>query len=207
MSFRYRSSVLGCQSVVAPAYVVSRPGGVSRVWGGSACGPSTLWRSEVVVLAVRHRSHLVVLWSWQVAVVAVSRAWRVWSLGVFVPWQRGWRWTPWQWSSLCGGRLQASPSAVLLVVFGAFECACAAKAERACVCVAFTGAGLLLVELVEGVPALLAAPLLLGVRGGSACGPSTLWRSEVAVLAMRRRSHLVVLWSRQFLLLWLVRDW
>ncbi|MQL89611.1 hypothetical protein Taro_022188 [Colocasia esculenta] len=35
------------------------------------------------------------------------------------------------------------------------------------------------------------------VRGGSACGPSTLWRSEVAVLAVRRRSHLVVLWSRQ----------
>ncbi|MQM04166.1 hypothetical protein Taro_036960 [Colocasia esculenta] len=36
-----------------------------------------------------------------------------------------------------------------------------------------------------------------GVRGGSACGPLTLWRSEVAVLAVRRRSHLVVRWSRQ----------
>ncbi|MQL81351.1 hypothetical protein Taro_013803 [Colocasia esculenta] len=31
-----------------------------------------------------------------------------------------------------GGRLQASPGAVLLVVFGAFKCACAAVAERAC---------------------------------------------------------------------------
>ncbi|MQL72169.1 hypothetical protein Taro_004499 [Colocasia esculenta] len=28
-----------------------------------------------------------------VAVVAVSRAWRVWSLGVFVTWWRSWRWT------------------------------------------------------------------------------------------------------------------
>ncbi|MQM10093.1 hypothetical protein Taro_042981 [Colocasia esculenta] len=47
---QFRSPVLGCQSVVAPASVVSRPGGVSRVPGGSACGPSTLWRSEVAVL-------------------------------------------------------------------------------------------------------------------------------------------------------------
>ncbi|MQL83696.1 hypothetical protein Taro_016191 [Colocasia esculenta] len=29
------------------------------------------------------------------------------------------------------------------------------------------------------------------VRSGSACGPSTLWRSEEAVLVVRRRSHLV----------------
>ncbi|MQM20832.1 hypothetical protein Taro_053860 [Colocasia esculenta] len=40
------SSRSGCQSVVAPVSVVSRPGGVSRVRGGSACGPSTLWRSS-----------------------------------------------------------------------------------------------------------------------------------------------------------------
>ncbi|MQL71606.1 hypothetical protein Taro_003907 [Colocasia esculenta] len=33
-----------------------------------------------------------------------------------------------------GGHLQASPGAVLLVVFGAFEHVCVAKAERACVC-------------------------------------------------------------------------
>ncbi|MQL68062.1 hypothetical protein Taro_000351, partial [Colocasia esculenta] len=46
-----------------------------------------------------------------------------------------------------------------------------------------------------------------GVRGGSTCGTSNLCRSEVAVLAVRRRSHLVVAWSRQFLLLWPVRDW
>ncbi|MQM04626.1 hypothetical protein Taro_037426, partial [Colocasia esculenta] len=44
------TSVLGCQSVVAPACVVSRPRGVSRVRSGSVCGPSTLWRSEVAVL-------------------------------------------------------------------------------------------------------------------------------------------------------------
>ncbi|MQM23795.1 hypothetical protein Taro_056865, partial [Colocasia esculenta] len=44
------ASVPGCQSVVAPACVVSRPRGVSRVRSGSACGPSTLWRSEVAVL-------------------------------------------------------------------------------------------------------------------------------------------------------------
>ncbi|MQL99972.1 hypothetical protein Taro_032701, partial [Colocasia esculenta] len=37
------------------------------------------------------------------------------------------------------------------------------------------------------------------VRGGSACGPSTLWRFKVAMLEVRRRSHLVVAWSRQFL--------
>ncbi|MQL83590.1 hypothetical protein Taro_016085 [Colocasia esculenta] len=50
-SSRYCSSVLGCQSVVAPACMASRPCGVPGVWGGSACGPSTLWRSEVAVLA------------------------------------------------------------------------------------------------------------------------------------------------------------
>ncbi|MQM03037.1 hypothetical protein Taro_035813 [Colocasia esculenta] len=44
VSARFRGSVLGCQSVVAPTCMASRPGGVSRVRGGSACGPSTLWR-------------------------------------------------------------------------------------------------------------------------------------------------------------------
>ncbi|MQM08819.1 hypothetical protein Taro_041676 [Colocasia esculenta] len=38
------------ESVVAPACMAFRPGGVSTVRGGSACGPSSLWRSEVVVL-------------------------------------------------------------------------------------------------------------------------------------------------------------
>ncbi|MQM08952.1 hypothetical protein Taro_041810 [Colocasia esculenta] len=238
VSSRFRSPALGCQSAVAPACVASRPCGVSRVRGGSACGPSTLWRSEVAVLVVRRRSHLVVVssrqmcrgllplrarlrwflreswtgnpyWalfarltpllpsargslSWelsvgrvaevavvscvvsnsesehylrirgwrydprdpwrgsersgrysgirarsllrlvcgfparfvrvpQVAVVAVPRAWQVWLLDMFMPWRRGWCWTHWQWSSLCGGRFQASPDVVLLVVFGAFE--------------------------------------------------------------------------------------
>ncbi|MQL96217.1 hypothetical protein Taro_028892 [Colocasia esculenta] len=41
--------VLGCQFVVAPVCVASRPRCVSEGWGGSACGPSTLWRSEVAV--------------------------------------------------------------------------------------------------------------------------------------------------------------
>ncbi|MQM10017.1 hypothetical protein Taro_042908 [Colocasia esculenta] len=47
----FRGPVLGCQSVVAPACVISWPCGMSTVRGGSACGPSTLWRSEVAVLA------------------------------------------------------------------------------------------------------------------------------------------------------------
>ncbi|MQL74500.1 hypothetical protein Taro_006865 [Colocasia esculenta] len=34
-----------------------------------------------------------------------------------------------------------------------------------------------------------------GVQGGSACGLSTLWRSEVAVLVVRRPSHVLSLWS------------
>ncbi|MQM22532.1 hypothetical protein Taro_055585 [Colocasia esculenta] len=50
----------GGQSVVALACVASRPCGLSGVRGGSVCQPSTLWRSEVVVLVVRRRSHLVV---------------------------------------------------------------------------------------------------------------------------------------------------
>ncbi|MQM15615.1 hypothetical protein Taro_048562 [Colocasia esculenta] len=44
-------SVLGYQSIVAPTCMASRPCGVPEVRGGSACGPSTLWRSEVAVLA------------------------------------------------------------------------------------------------------------------------------------------------------------
>ncbi|MQL84388.1 hypothetical protein Taro_016889 [Colocasia esculenta] len=54
---RFRSPVLGCQSVVAPAGVVSRLGGVSRVRGGSNCGPSTSWRSEVAVLEIFRSVH------------------------------------------------------------------------------------------------------------------------------------------------------
>ncbi|MQM14371.1 hypothetical protein Taro_047301 [Colocasia esculenta] len=63
---RFRGPVLGCQSVVAPVCVASRPCGMSIVRGGSACGPSALWRFEVAMLAVRRRSHLVVAWSRQV---------------------------------------------------------------------------------------------------------------------------------------------
>ncbi|MQM10026.1 hypothetical protein Taro_042918 [Colocasia esculenta] len=63
VSSQFRSPVLGCQSVVAPACLASRPRAVSRVQGGSTCGPSTLWRSEVAVLVVRRLSHVVAQWS------------------------------------------------------------------------------------------------------------------------------------------------
>ncbi|MQM00769.1 hypothetical protein Taro_033510 [Colocasia esculenta] len=43
VSSRYRSSILGCQFVVALACMASRPCGVPGVRGGSACGPSTLY--------------------------------------------------------------------------------------------------------------------------------------------------------------------
>ncbi|MQM12772.1 hypothetical protein Taro_045691 [Colocasia esculenta] len=56
----------GGLSVVAPTRVASRSRGMSGVWGGYVCRPSTLWRSKVVVLVVRCRSHLVVAWSRQV---------------------------------------------------------------------------------------------------------------------------------------------
>ncbi|MQM06133.1 hypothetical protein Taro_038953 [Colocasia esculenta] len=46
------SPVLGRQSMVALARVTSGPRGMSGVGGGSVCRPSTLWRSEVVVLVV-----------------------------------------------------------------------------------------------------------------------------------------------------------
>ncbi|MQM10464.1 hypothetical protein Taro_043358 [Colocasia esculenta] len=99
---RFRGPVLGCQSMVALTCVVSQPCGMSTVRGGSACGPSTLWRFKEVVLVVRRRSHLVVAWSQQVrgfpasfvctlqcvAVVAALLTWRVWSLGVYVLWLR-----------------------------------------------------------------------------------------------------------------------
>ncbi|MQM08000.1 hypothetical protein Taro_040847 [Colocasia esculenta] len=47
---QFRSPVLGCQSVVAPTCMDSRPCSVSGVRSSSACGPSTLWRSEVAML-------------------------------------------------------------------------------------------------------------------------------------------------------------
>ncbi|MQL83748.1 hypothetical protein Taro_016242 [Colocasia esculenta] len=99
-----------------------------------------------------------------VAVVAVSRAWRAWSLGVFVSWWHGWRWTRWQWSSPYGGRLQASRGAVLLVIFGAFGCACVVKAEGACLWCGLhrcrNGALVVLVEVLPG-PACVASAVLL----------------------------------------------
>ncbi|MQL98378.1 hypothetical protein Taro_031088 [Colocasia esculenta] len=62
----------------------------------------------------------------------------------------------------------------------------------------------LLVERCDTCLWLLVGLVLAGcelwVRGGSAYGPSTLWRSEVAVLVVRHRSHLVIAWSR-----WLCR--
>ncbi|MQM20892.1 hypothetical protein Taro_053923 [Colocasia esculenta] len=63
VSSQFHSPILGCQSVVAPVCVASQPRGVSAVQGGSACGPSTLWRSEVAMLVVRRPSHMVARWS------------------------------------------------------------------------------------------------------------------------------------------------
>ncbi|MQM20306.1 hypothetical protein Taro_053323 [Colocasia esculenta] len=67
--------------MVAPVCVASRPRGVSGVRGGSVCRPSTLWRRA----ASLQDSCACCKW---VAAVVVSRVWRVWSLGVFMPWWR-----------------------------------------------------------------------------------------------------------------------
>ncbi|MQM00457.1 hypothetical protein Taro_033192 [Colocasia esculenta] len=68
VSSRYRGPVLGCQSVVVSACVASRLGSVSEVRGGSACRPSTLWRSEVAVLMSCVWPDLG-WWSWRCAVL------------------------------------------------------------------------------------------------------------------------------------------
>ncbi|MQM15352.1 hypothetical protein Taro_048296, partial [Colocasia esculenta] len=64
--------------MVAPARVASRPCGVSGILGGSVCRPSTLWRSEVAVLVVRCRSHLVVAWSRWESCVCHDLGWWSW---------------------------------------------------------------------------------------------------------------------------------
>ncbi|MQM16203.1 hypothetical protein Taro_049157 [Colocasia esculenta] len=79
-----------------------------------------------------------------------------------MPWWRGWRWTRWQWSSPYGGRLQASPGAVLLVVFGAFECVGVAMAERAYVWCGLHRCRFFVCGTSRSVPTMLAIPLLLG---------------------------------------------
>ncbi|MQL69238.1 hypothetical protein Taro_001527 [Colocasia esculenta] len=61
-----------------------------------------------------------------------------------------------------GGHLQASPGAVLLVVFGTFERVCITKAERACVWCGLHRCRVVVCGAGRSVPALLAAPLLLG---------------------------------------------
>ncbi|MQL81478.1 hypothetical protein Taro_013937, partial [Colocasia esculenta] len=43
--------------------LLARAFGGFRFSNASACGPSTLWRSEVVVLVVRCPSHMVAQWS------------------------------------------------------------------------------------------------------------------------------------------------
>ncbi|MQL93077.1 hypothetical protein Taro_025711 [Colocasia esculenta] len=73
MFLRFRGSVPWCLSVVAPVGVVPDLVCVQGL-GGSACGPSTWWRSEVAMLAVRRRSHLVVPWSRQFSVFGVPAA-------------------------------------------------------------------------------------------------------------------------------------
>ncbi|MQL75374.1 hypothetical protein Taro_007745 [Colocasia esculenta] len=132
---RFRGPVLECQSVVAPACVASRPCGMSMVRGGSTCGPSTLWKFEVAMLAYPAVgvprftafegsflfSEFLLLWPVRDCMViqrvhAMVAQLAVDSLVVVFPY---------------GGRLQTSPGAVLLVVFDAFDCLCIAKAERA----------------------------------------------------------------------------
>ncbi|MQM16284.1 hypothetical protein Taro_049240, partial [Colocasia esculenta] len=50
---------------------------------------------------------------------------------------------------------------------------------------------LLLAACGGGLVVLAVTEFLTWVKGGSACGPSNLWRFEVAVVVVRRRSHLV----------------
>ncbi|MQL81946.1 hypothetical protein Taro_014413 [Colocasia esculenta] len=124
-----------------------------------------------------------------VAAITVSLVWRVWSLGVFVPWWCGWRWTCWQWSSLYGGQLQASPGAVLLAVFGTFGCVCVAKAERACVwcglhrCrVVVCGTGLRYVVVLAGAFWRVFLERCLGGSGGGSPRTSLLFFLMVCVV-------------------------
>ncbi|MQL96445.1 hypothetical protein Taro_029119, partial [Colocasia esculenta] len=109
------------------------------VQGGSASGPSTLWRSEVAVLvACGFPARFVCMLQEGCSccyvscsasevtrcVRAVVARLAVDSLAVVFP---------------CGGHLQASPGAVLLIIFIAFGCVCVAMAERAYVCLPLTG--------------------------------------------------------------------
>ncbi|MQM03890.1 hypothetical protein Taro_036683 [Colocasia esculenta] len=86
MFLQFRGSMSWCLSVVASVGVVPNLVRVQGL-GGSACGPSTRWRSDVAVLAVRRRSHLVVLWSRQFPIFGVpaalaARGSSSWELGV-----------------------------------------------------------------------------------------------------------------------------
>ncbi|MQM02190.1 hypothetical protein Taro_034954 [Colocasia esculenta] len=97
---------------------------------------------------------------------------------VFVPWWRGLWWTRWQWSSvwrtLAGKSRCSAPSRLRRI------CVCVPLRQRESTCwVAFSGAGLLPVEPMEGVFALLAARLLLGCS----------WSSSLLVLAEVRFPH------------------
>ncbi|MQM07841.1 hypothetical protein Taro_040688, partial [Colocasia esculenta] len=180
----------------AGAKLASRGSGWVR--GGSACGPLTLWRSEVAVL-VSCVCHDLGWWSWCYIVLfryfvvpycrltpllpshRGSSSWELnvgWvaeaavascvisskeseccellylselrvvlckfsrsmggdaNFGVLGGGPGDWVITvgvrlPYKWSSPCEGRLQASPAAVLLVVFIAFGSVCVAMAERA----------------------------------------------------------------------------
>ncbi|MQM12126.1 hypothetical protein Taro_045040, partial [Colocasia esculenta] len=63
-----------------------------------------------------------------------------------------------------GGWLQESPGAVLLVVFGAFECVCVMKAERACVCLVLAGCELWL-RCIAWLPCVLCLRCTVGLAG------------------------------------------
>ncbi|MQM03299.1 hypothetical protein Taro_036076 [Colocasia esculenta] len=208
-------------TIAVPKKVVSKFHGCI---GGTACPPGSdgLLRSRTLRalpdggLVCGFPASFVCALQW-VAAVAVSLAWRVWSFGVFVPWRRGWRWTRWQWFSLCGGRLQASPDAVLLVVFGAFECVCVAKAERACVWCGLHRSRVVTCGTGGRCPCLVGCPsvvamcavlvmcgLLLSVRGCALCSA---WLALLLELSRCSVCHVASLVEHCDTCLWLLSAW
>ncbi|MQM15606.1 hypothetical protein Taro_048552 [Colocasia esculenta] len=133
----FRDSVLRCQSVMAPACVASRPCSVSGVWGGSACGPSTLGRSEVAMLVESCVSPDLGWWSWRCAVRDCS-----------------------SWLVLAEVRF---PQNCVVLVSGYCGAALEVKVHRlVALCSGKSGALVVLVEVLPG-PACVASTVLLAV--------------------------------------------
>ncbi|MQL81726.1 hypothetical protein Taro_014193 [Colocasia esculenta] len=162
---------------------------MSEVQGGSACGPSTLWRSEVAVPVVRDVGACVVrLWSHVAAPMFRELLW----LGGCVPsFASAFVGVP--TALAVKGLVSTFPVGSELLLLGAHAASVVVVFAHAAVgfvlglrirvgvsqrlreptcCVAFTGAGLWSTEPVEGVLALLVVPVLLGLPGcyRSRCG-------------------------------------